>query len=81
MLTQNLQAFFLWCTIINAAILAVSFIACAIAGNFIYRTHSKWFPMPRETFSVVLYTYLGFYKLFILIFNLAPLIALTILKK
>ena len=75
---ETIRAFFMWCTIINMALLIISFLFCASIGNFIYRFHGKWFPMPRETFNVVLYSYLGIYKIFIIVFNLVPYVALLI---
>ncbi|MDY0165367.1 MAG: hypothetical protein RBS80_02425 [Thermoguttaceae bacterium] len=75
---QTARAFFMWCTVINAALLAWSFLVCAYAGNWIYRMHSKWFPMPRETFNVVIYSFIGVYKVFVIVFNAVPYLALLI---
>ncbi len=50
---QMLTRFFMWCTILNTGLLMFSFLYLAFAGNFVYRMHSKLFPMPRETFNVV----------------------------
>ena len=51
---ETLRSFFMWCTIINMALLILSFLLCASLGNFVYRVHGKWFPMPRGAFNVVL---------------------------
>ena len=75
---ETVRAFFMWCAIINAALLALSFVILALAGDWVYRMHSKWFPIPRETFNVVIYSFLGFLKIFIVVFNLVPYIALLI---
>ena len=75
---ETLRSFFMWCTIINMALLMLSFLLIAALGNFVYRVHGKWFPMPRETFNVVLYSYLGIYKIAIIMFNLVPYLALLI---
>lgn len=72
------RAFFMWCTILNAGLLLLSFLVCAFAGDWIYRMHSRWFPMPRETFTVVLYSFLGAYKLAIWLFNAVPYVALVL---
>ena len=76
---DTVRSFFMWCTIINVAILAYSVVICAVAGNFIYRMHGKWFAMPRETFNVVIYSYLGLFKVLVITLNLVPYIALVIL--
>jgi hypothetical protein len=73
-----LKSFLLWCTIINAGLLMLTFLMFVFAGNLIYHVHTKWFPMSRETFSVVLYCFLGLYKVFFIMFNLVPYVALVI---
>jgi len=76
---ETLRAFFMWCTIINAAMLAVAFVMCTLAGGFVYRIHSRMFPMSRETFNVVIYSLLGVYKTFIVLFNFTPYLVLLII--
>lgn len=61
---QTARAFFMWCTIINAVLLTLSLLVLTFAGDWIYRTHSKLFPMPRETFNAVIYSFIGVYKAF-----------------
>jgi hypothetical protein len=72
------RAFFLWCTIINVGLLILSFLICACAGDWIYRMHSRWFPISREAFYVAIYSFLGLFKIFVLAFNLVPYLALII---
>ena len=76
---EMLTNFFMWCTILNIGLLTFSFLILAFAGDFVYRTHSKWFPMPRETFNVVLYSSIGMYKIIVLVFNVVPWAALAII--
>ena len=68
----------MWCTIINVLLLVLSFMVCAFAGDWVYGMHSKWFPISREAFNVAIYSFLGLYKIFILVFNLVPYIACVI---
>ena len=75
-----LCVFFMWCTIINAGLLILMSLILAFAGDWIYRLHTKLFPMPRETFNVVIYSFLGLYKIALIMFNLAPYLALLIMK-
>ncbi len=79
MTIQEMTAFFMWCTILNGGLLL--FWACLgmLAPELIYRLHSQWFPLPRETFNVVLYAFLGAFKLFVLFFNLIPWLALLLM--
>lgn len=74
-----LAPFFMWCTIINGAILVFWTLMCMIAPDLVYRTQSKWFPIPRETYNGVMYAFLGTFKLFFLVFNVVPYVALRII--
>ena len=76
---NTIRAFFMWCTIINGAILALSSVILVFGGSFVYRMHSRWFAMPRETFNAVIYGFLGFYKVVFITFNLVPYLALSII--
>jgi hypothetical protein len=76
---ETLTRFFLWCTILDGALLVLSFLICAFAGDLVYRVHTRWFPMPRETFNVVLYSFLGFFKIAVFVLNVVPLVALLII--
>ncbi len=72
------RAFFMWCTILNGALLVLSFLICVFAGDWVYRMQSKWFPIRREAFNVAIYSFLGVFKMFVLVFNLVPYVALVI---
>ena len=76
---QTLTAFFRWCTIINGALLVVWLSMCMLAPDLMHRTQSKWFPIPRETFNVVIYSFLGLFKIVFLVFNVIPYVALLII--
>ncbi len=76
---QMLTSFFMWCTILNVGCLVLSFLMLAFAGDFVYRMHTKWFPMQRETFNVVLYSFLGTYKMLVIFFNVVPWAALAMI--
>ena len=76
-----LTKFFMWCTILNVGLLLLSFFVVAVGfgGDVVYRIHSKWFSMPRDTFNAVLYLLIGVYKIFVFVFNIVPWIALKII--
>jgi len=74
----TLTTFFMWCTIINVGILIVWTIVFASAPNFVYRTQTKWFPMPQETFNVVVYSGLAMFRVVFVVFNLVPYVVLLI---
>ena len=75
---QTLTMFFKWCTIINGGILILWAVFSIGAPDLVYRVQSKWFPIPRETFNVVIYSFLGLFKIVFLVFNFVPYMALLI---
>jgi len=75
----TIRAFFMWCTIMNGGLLLLSGIICAFAGDWVYRVQSRWVPVTRDTFNVVIYSFIGLFKMLFLMFNLVPYIALVIL--
>jgi len=76
---ELLTRFFMWCTILNFGFLIFSFLFLAFAKDFVYDLHTKWFAMPRETFNVVVYAFLGLYKIAWLVFSVTPWLALVII--
>lgn len=76
---QTLTLFFQWCTILNGSLLFLSFIILVSAPDLIYSLHSKWFPISREAFNVVLYSFLGLFKIVFLALSLVPYVALLII--
>lgn len=75
-----IRTFFMWCTILNAGLLCLSCLVCGFAGDWVYRMHSRWFPMPRETFNVLLYAFFGAYKIAFLVFSAVPYAALMLVR-
>ena len=75
---QTLTTFFMWCTILNVALLLFSSLMCICAGDWVYRIQSKLFSISKETFNVVIYSFIALYKLLVIVFNLIPYIALLI---
>ena len=78
---RTLREFFKWCTVINVALFILSAIMIMTATDFIYDVHGQLFHIPREAFDAVLYSFLGFYKIVILVFNLVPFVALLIVGR
>jgi hypothetical protein len=60
------REFFMWCTIINGSLLILSFLITAYAGDWVYRMNSLWYLIPRDTFNVVIYCFIGLFKIFVL---------------
>ena len=79
--TQKITTFFLYCTIINGTILALAIIGSILGPDLGYRLQSQWFQIPRDTLHVIIYSFLGIFKIFWLVFNVAPYMALLIMRK
>ncbi len=75
----KLTTFFMWSTIINAALLTLSTVILIIASDFVYRVHTRWFAMPRPTFNAIIYSFLGAFKIALIVFNIVPYLALLII--
>lgn len=75
---QTMTAFFMWCTIINGGIFILWTVFSIFAPDVVYRMQSKLFPIPRETYNVVIYSFLGLFKIVFLVFNVVPYVALLI---
>jgi hypothetical protein len=78
---QRLKMLFMWCTIINGILLFLSTIGFLLAPNMALEIHSTLFQIPKESVSEIIYILLGVYKIFWLVLNLVPYIALTIIAK
>lgn len=76
---ETLTSFFMWCTIINGGLLIYSSLWIMLAPDFTYRIQSRWFPISRENFNIVIYCFLGLFKIFFFFFSLVPWLALLII--
>jgi len=74
-----LTSFFMWCTILNGGMFILWGTFFKFAPDLLYRTQRTWWPLSRETFDVVLYGFLGLFKIFLLVFNVVPYVALLII--
>jgi hypothetical protein len=70
----------MWCTIINGGLLIFWTAWCFLAPDLVYRTQRAFFPVTKEVYTIVMYSFLGGFKLLFLMFNLVPFIALLIMR-
>lgn len=68
-----------WSTVINFGLLMWWFLWLLFAHDFVYRMHSKWFKVSVEKFDAIHYAGIAFYKITIIVFNVAPYLALQII--
>lgn len=77
---ETLTVFFMWCTIMNFAVLAIWTIVFAYARDFVFRIQSKFFPITEESFNVVVYSSLTIYRVIFVVFALVPYLALLTIR-
>lgn len=76
---QTLTTFFMWCTILNLGLLILTSIMCIFFADFSYRMNHRFFSISREAFNVVIISFLGLFKIFVIVFSIVPYIALLII--
>lgn len=74
-----LQRFFMWCIIINGAWFVLAAMICVFASDWVFRVQSKWFPIPRDAYNVVIYSFFALFKIVFVVFNVVPYIGLLII--
>jgi hypothetical protein len=55
--------FFMWCAVINIGLLMLWALSQLVFPDLVYRTQRRFFPIPRETFNVVFFSFLGVFKM------------------
>jgi hypothetical protein len=77
----TLTRFFQWCTILNGGLLIFWSLCLMAMPDFVYRLQTKFFPMSRDTWNTVMYCFLGFMKIVVIVFCVAPWVALLIIAE
>ena len=77
---QMLTSFFMWCTVIDGGILILWTLMFVLAPDRAYLIQSRFFPIHRETYNAVMYSFLGLFKIFFLVFNLVPYLAMLLIQ-
>lgn len=76
---DQLQNFFAFCTVINIGIFAFSAIMLLLFKNRISEIHAKMFGINKDNLTIQYFKYLSHYKIAIIVFNLVPYLALSLL--
>jgi len=76
-----LVEFLLWCTILNYLVLIIWFAAFTLAHEWMFRLHGRWFRLTAAQFDALHYGGMAVYKVGILLLNLVPLVALTLIGR
>jgi Family of unknown function (DUF6868) len=77
---EILTTFFGWCTLVSGLLFLISTLLIILIPNWAYRIQSRLFPISREQYNVVIYSFLGMYKLLFILFFLTPYIALRLMQ-
>jgi hypothetical protein len=75
---ETVRRVLFWCTVINYAVLLVWFLVFALAHDWIYWVHSRWFRLSVEQFDALHYAGMAVYKIAIFLLNLVPYVALRV---
>ena len=67
-----------WCSVINIILLLIWFIIFALARDWIYKMHSKWYKLSEDAFNTIHYAGIAFFKMLVLVFNIVPYLAIRI---
>lgn len=78
MTVTTLRDVLIWSLVFNYVILLVWFAVLTLAHDRVYRLHTRWFHLSRESFDAIHYGGMAVYKIGVLLLNLAPLVALLI---
>ncbi len=80
MTMEILRSFLLWCMIINYGILALWALLMMTPHEWMYRIWSRWYRISIEQFDAIQLLGILVYKTLIIVFNMVPFIALTIVR-
>ena len=69
-----------WAAAINMGLLMFAGIFIMLMPSFVYRLQGQLFKLPEERIAQSLYLLIGFYKILIIVFFVAPWIATQIIS-
>ena len=78
MTVEQIRDVLAWCSVINIGLLLWWFLMFALAHDFVYRLHGKWFRLTVERFDAIHYAGMAFFKIGIFLLNIVPYLALRI---
>ncbi|MFH1092620.1 MAG: hypothetical protein V1739_00535 [Candidatus Omnitrophota bacterium] len=75
----TLRDFFFWCSVINMGLILWWFLIIALAHDWVYKLHGKWFKISEESFDRTHYSGIVFFKIAVFVLNIVPYFALRII--
>ena len=80
MTLADLQSLLGWCALINYGALLLWVVLYMAAKDAMYRLHGRWFALSKERDETVHLAGMTGYKLAIWLFNIAPYLALHLVR-
>ena len=77
---NTLTSFLGWCSVINIGLLLYATLMLTFFRDFVKRIHSKMFGLSDTELETSYFNYLANFKIAVLIFNLAPYVALKLMS-
>ena len=78
MTLEQVRSALAWCVVMNFGILILWFLLIALAHDWAYRIHSRWYNISVEKFDTIHYAGIAIFKILVITFNLVPYLALRI---
>ncbi|MBT3585988.1 MAG: hypothetical protein HN509_13865 [Halobacteriovoraceae bacterium] len=75
-----LREFFMWSFCFSMGLLLWWFLFMALASDWVYSIHSKFFTVSREQFNAIQYAAMAYYKLSVILFFLTPYLVLYLMS-
>jgi hypothetical protein len=75
----ELTTFFGWCSVINVSILLLTTVTLTLGREWIINIHHQMAGVKKAALPALYFQYLGQYKIFVIIFNIVPYLALRII--
>lgn len=76
MTIETVRDLLAWCSVINIGLLLWWFLFFALAHDWVYRLHKRWFKLSIGQFDAIHYAGMAIFKMAVLLFNLVPYLVL-----
>jgi hypothetical protein len=80
MTIEMVRSTLLWCTVINYGLLLLWSLLYILPHQWMYRLWGRWCRLTAEQFDALNFAGIMLYKMGILLLNLVPFVALTIVR-
>ena len=77
---ETIREFLGWCKVINFGLMALVVVKLLLMRDWASRVHAKMFGLDDASVRESYFQFVVYYKIAILVFNLVPYIALTIMS-